>query len=75
MRGKDEFKDFVKELNIIVESFRKRFTDIKERAEGLTKSIIEMEKVSDKPDILRLKKQEMMREIEALEGILSIFKR
>ena len=75
LRGKDEFKDFAAELNIMVEGFRKRFLDLKHLSQALTKSIIEMEKASGKPDILVHTQQKALEDIRAFEDGLKIFNR
>jgi methyl-accepting chemotaxis protein len=74
-RSKDEFKDFAGQLNIMIDSFRRRFKEIKDLSQSLTKSVIEMEKVSDKPDMLALKTEKAIEHAKAVEKELKTFNR
>jgi hypothetical protein len=60
---------------MMIETFKQRFKDIKDLSQSLTKSVIAMEKASDKPDMVVVETEKMIAHAKALEKKLKAFNR
>lgn len=67
LRGRDDFKDVEDDCNMMISSFRSKFSLIKEKMHGINKTLESLEHVKDKPEIFSQKSQLLIETLEHLE--------
>lgn len=74
LRYRDEFKDFASELNFFVEKFRRAFSSLKHQTEIVDKYLRDIERNSQRIDLIKLRAHQIVSQTEEMEEILSQFK-